>query len=421
MSYLITKTDGTILATTNMPNGTLLDGTTDSSIGLTLVGRNYPNYGQIQNDNFVHLVENFADTVPPTSSLAALSALVGTIWYDTGLKKIRVFDGTNWNPASSTFVANLAPTTSTYTLSNGDQWWDTVNLQLNSWNGTNWVLIGPDRNAFSMLEAELESNVAAINANVTQLRVDTGNYMTANVATINANVTQLRIDTGNYMTANVVAVNSSLNQLRVDTGNYMTANVATINANIGTVQTQINSTIASLAANTSAGFVAANANAATIATSVNSLNQTLSSALNQLRVDTGNYMTSNVATLNSTISTVQTQINSTIASLAGNTSAGFTAANANAATITTSVNSINQALTLLAPLANPVFTGTPHAPTASPGNNSAQLATTAYVDASALVLSTDYNTKIGTEASNRNIAIANAINPLAPLASPALT
>ena len=76
---------------------------------------------------------------------------------------------------------------------------------------------------------------------------------------------------------------------------------------------------------------------------------------------------------------------------------------------------------MLAPLANPVFTGTPHAPTASPGNNSAQLATTAYVDASALVLSTDYNTKIGTEASNRNIAIANAINPLAPLASPALT
>ena len=369
-----TKTDGTALATANMPGGTLLDGTTDSSTGITLIGRNFPSYGDAQNQNFVHLLENFADTVPPTTSLTALNALVGTIWYDTGTKKLRVFDGVNWNPASSTIVANTAPTSITYTLNIGDQWWDTVNSQLNAWNGSQWQLIGPDNNGFAMLETELESNVAAINANVTQLRTDTGTYMTANVGAINSTIGQLRTDTGTYMTANVSAVNSTISQLRTDTGTYMTTNVSVLNTTIS-----------------------------------------------RLRTDTGNYMTANVASLNTSINAVQTQLNSAVASINGNVTSGFTAANANAAATTTSLNSLTAAVQLLAPLASPTFTGTPVAPTPSPSDNSTKLATTAYVDNSASALSSDYNSKFTNEVTARNSAIATAISPLAPLANPALT
>jgi len=143
MSYIITKTDGTVLTTTNMPNGALIDGTIDSSTGITLIGRNFPSYGQIQNDNFVRLLENFAGAVSPTQSLSALSTLTGTLWYDTVNKKIRVYDGTNWNLVSGSIVSMAAPTTTTYTLTVGDQWYNSVAQQLNIWNGTSWDLVGP--------------------------------------------------------------------------------------------------------------------------------------------------------------------------------------------------------------------------------------------------------------------------------------
>lgn len=132
MGYIINKTDGSVL----IPN--LLDYTTDTSVGLTLIGRNYPNYGQAQNDNFVKLLENFADTTPPTESVGA-NSLTGTIWWDTGNKLLKVYDGTNWIPVSQQFSANSAPAASNL----GDQWYDTVNQQLHVWTGTNWLLIGP--------------------------------------------------------------------------------------------------------------------------------------------------------------------------------------------------------------------------------------------------------------------------------------
>jgi hypothetical protein len=97
MSYIINKTNGSVLSTSNIVNGTLLDGTIDASTGVSLIGRNFPNYGEVQNENFVRLLENFADANPPTISLAAVSALTGTIWYDTVNKKLRVYDGTDWN------------------------------------------------------------------------------------------------------------------------------------------------------------------------------------------------------------------------------------------------------------------------------------------------------------------------------------
>ena len=97
MSYTINLTDGTVLNTPTMPAGTLADGTTDSTTGLTLVGRNYTGYGGIQNENFVKLLENFADTIPPTQSVNATVPLTGTIWYDSGNNLLKVFDGTNFN------------------------------------------------------------------------------------------------------------------------------------------------------------------------------------------------------------------------------------------------------------------------------------------------------------------------------------
>ena len=61
MAYVINRSDGTAFTT-------LQDSTIDTTSSLTLVGRNYIGYGEIQNENFLFLLENFS-----TSSLSAVS------------------------------------------------------------------------------------------------------------------------------------------------------------------------------------------------------------------------------------------------------------------------------------------------------------------------------------------------------------
>ena len=53
MAYIINLTNGTQLTSVE-------DGTIDPSTTLKLVGKNYAGYGEIQNENFVHLLENFS-------------------------------------------------------------------------------------------------------------------------------------------------------------------------------------------------------------------------------------------------------------------------------------------------------------------------------------------------------------------------
>jgi hypothetical protein len=139
MSYIINKTDGSVL--TN-----ILDGTTNTDTGLTLIGRNFPTYGEIQNENFVRLLENFADPTPPGVSVG-FTPLPGTLWYNTntissaGLlgPRLYVYNGANWIPVSESTVSATAPTI----YKTGDQWWDTTNQQLKVYTGSGWSVIGP--------------------------------------------------------------------------------------------------------------------------------------------------------------------------------------------------------------------------------------------------------------------------------------
>ena len=131
MSYVINKTNGSILAT-------LENGTTNRDTGLTLIGRDYPNYGAIQNENFVYLLENFASDIPPGQSVG-FTPIAGTLWWDTGTQKLKIYNGTNFITVSPLVESATAPTANAI----GDQWWDTTNDQLSSWTGSAWQLIGP--------------------------------------------------------------------------------------------------------------------------------------------------------------------------------------------------------------------------------------------------------------------------------------
>jgi len=134
MAYPINLTNGTLYTT-------VLDGTVDITTGLNLIGRNYIGYGDAQNENFIKLLENFADSIPPTQSSSGNgTALTGTLWYNTSNRTLQVYNGTNFVPVSGRTVANAAPTLS---VSTGDQWYNPITQQLSTWNGSNWDVVGP--------------------------------------------------------------------------------------------------------------------------------------------------------------------------------------------------------------------------------------------------------------------------------------
>jgi len=112
----------------------LQDGVLDNSTSISLVGKNFAGYGELQNENFLWLLENFAnESAPP-------KPITGQLWYDTLNKRVQVYNGTSWNIVGNTVLSSVAPTE----VAPGDQWLDTKTDQLNIYNGLSWVTIGPE-------------------------------------------------------------------------------------------------------------------------------------------------------------------------------------------------------------------------------------------------------------------------------------
>jgi hypothetical protein len=136
MPYILYKTNGNTLVTVD-------DGAVDSTTSLTFVGKNYSGYGQPQNENFVKLLENFANTTAPTSPLQ------GQTWFNTSSSNLRLnvcFDGKHFKSLANVTYQETDPTLSSSTQPlDGDMWWDTGKKQLNAWNSDAgvWVIVGP--------------------------------------------------------------------------------------------------------------------------------------------------------------------------------------------------------------------------------------------------------------------------------------
>jgi hypothetical protein len=127
MSYIINRFNGTQLVV-------LDDGTIDTSTSVGLVGRNYVGYGETQNENFVFLLENFANTAPPSRPIT------GQIWFNTTDDTAYAYDSTQWNPIGSATVSVTEPPNTNA----GALWLKTPINQLFIYTGTEWRLIGPE-------------------------------------------------------------------------------------------------------------------------------------------------------------------------------------------------------------------------------------------------------------------------------------
>lgn len=126
MPYIINNYNGQQLAIVQ-------DGTVDNTTDIKFVGKNYAGFGEIINENFVHLLESFAGASQPPRPVT------GQVWYDSANRVIKFYDGNRFRIAGGAEIGPNAPTG----LATGDLWWETDGGQLYVFNGTEFILVGP--------------------------------------------------------------------------------------------------------------------------------------------------------------------------------------------------------------------------------------------------------------------------------------
>ena len=128
MPYSINRYNGTEITVVE-------DGTINSTLDIKLIGKNYAGYGEVQNENFVNLLENFSGTGEPPRPIS------GQLWYDSEFNKLKFYDKNNrWRTTGGAEVSPAAPSG----LSTGDFWFDDANSQLYAKSAAgDYVLIGP--------------------------------------------------------------------------------------------------------------------------------------------------------------------------------------------------------------------------------------------------------------------------------------
>lgn len=177
MAYQVNRFNGTFLVS-------VADGTIDASTDLRFLGKNYAGYGQVQNENFLHLLENFSGSTQPSRPIA------GQLWFDTVDRKIKVFDGTRFRIVGSSVPSNSPPAG----LSEGEFWFDNLAQQLYCWTGSEFTLIGPE-NPSALGETSVNSQVVKdeLGTNHTIAKIRSGGQTIAVVSkdTFNLNLTLL--------------------------------------------------------------------------------------------------------------------------------------------------------------------------------------------------------------------------------------
>jgi hypothetical protein len=213
MAYTIVKSDGTVLTT--IADGTI--NTTSTPLGLP--GRNYAGYGQALDTNFVHQLENFADTTPPPNPLR------GQLWYDINNQTLNVCPSDGETNTAAWFTLAQSGSTGTTTFGNV-----TVagNLVANNITATN----NSNANAITVAYLTVTANSSIANSTITTgniVSLTTSNITTGAVSspgnltgtwTMNGSVS----GNGLVMAGGNVYINNTGNIYGIKTDKYMYAN-----------------------------------------------------------------------------------------------------------------------------------------------------------------------------------------------------
>lgn len=354
MAYNINKTTGEVLIT-------LVDGTADgpdinpgSNVSdLDLFGKNYPFYGELLDENFVKLLQNFTNVTAPSKPLQ------GELWYDistAGNHILRIYDGTSWLPVTPVWVSGAAPLTTQV----GAQWWDTENNQLNMFNGTTWTLIGPGFRKGEGKSGGLAENVTDT-SNVTHKIIKF--YTDDNVSAIASydqpfTLSDASAITGFSVISPGITLAAQANNLfhGTATNTQQLGNIAAVNY----ARNDIDSSFAgNISTNSSKITIASIPSTGTGRFTNTVFNANISFHVNQYGVDT------RVVSINGATGEVTVNQNPT-------TALGL-------ATKQYVDSSITTAISPFATINSPTLTGIPLAPNSAPTTNTAQIATMASV------------------------------------------
>lgn len=130
MAYTVNKTN-----TSASPNQyTVEDSIVNTQTDISLIGKGYAGYGELIGENFLHLLENFANSSAPTKPIQ------GQLWYDSSANRIKVYTGSNFVPAGGNVPYQSSQPSA---ITQGDLWIDSDTGQLYFYNGTQSILVGP--------------------------------------------------------------------------------------------------------------------------------------------------------------------------------------------------------------------------------------------------------------------------------------
>lgn len=161
MPYQVDFTD-----TINNTSITVQDQELNQSTSLTFVGKSKTGYAKSIADNFLHLLENFSNYIPPDNPV------VGQLWYDTDINNnpaqpsLKLWDGVSWIPAGNVIRNYTEPTARVV----GDLWVDTQNQQLKLWSGSTWVVVGPEFSNSEFNGLKIDDVLDSVNAAHTILK-----------------------------------------------------------------------------------------------------------------------------------------------------------------------------------------------------------------------------------------------------------
>lgn len=122
-----------------------------TSTPIALVGKNYTNYGTAIAENFLHLLENFANDTSP------LNPTEGQLWYDTDSGLLKIYEGVaaGWVSTHGYSTSAVRPTTSEI----NDLWLNTASHQLHIKTAEGWTLIGPPSSSGGLAITELHDSI----------------------------------------------------------------------------------------------------------------------------------------------------------------------------------------------------------------------------------------------------------------------
>lgn len=146
MAYQINRYNNAVLTSVE-------EGTVNQATDIKLVGKNYAGYGEIQNENFIFLLENFSGANAPPRALS------GQVWYDSASSKLKFYNGSQWKTTGGAEVSASAPSG----LVEGDFWWDNANEQLYAQGASGFVLVGPQQtstNVTQMITTQVRDTLA---------------------------------------------------------------------------------------------------------------------------------------------------------------------------------------------------------------------------------------------------------------------